>query len=308
VQDVRADLRAEVDVLRLALLTGDLLAAAALLQLDEAGAQHVHRRLLVGALGALVLALDDDAGRAVRDPYGGVGLVDVLPAGTGGAVGVDLQVVLVDLDVAALLDDRGHLDAGERGLTAVGRVEGREAHEPVHALLGGEEPVGVVAGRAEGRRLDAGLLPRAGLQQLHAEAPSLGPAHEHAQDHLGPVLGVRAARAGVDGDERVARVVGAGEQALLLERLQPLLDPGELGVELSRQVGVLLGQLGEVREVGHVAVQRAVGLEMRELLANRGDTLGRRLGVGEGGYGGADASNPARDRGIAAGRAGRVPR
>jgi hypothetical protein len=40
-------------------------------------------------LRALVLALDDDAGGKVGDADGGVGLVDVLAAGTGGAVGVD---------------------------------------------------------------------------------------------------------------------------------------------------------------------------------------------------------------------------
>ena len=48
---------------------------------------------------ALVLALDDDAGREVRDPDGGVGLVHVLAAGAARAVGVDAEVALVDLDV-----------------------------------------------------------------------------------------------------------------------------------------------------------------------------------------------------------------
>ena len=74
----------------------------------------------------------------------------------------------------------------------------------MHALLGAEEPVGVLARGAERRRLDAGLLPRAGLEQLDLEAAPLGPAHQHAQHHLGPVLGVGAAGAGVDGHERVA--------------------------------------------------------------------------------------------------------
>ena len=101
---------------------------------------------------------------------------------------------------------------------------GRQAHEPVHALLGAEQPVGVLALGAEGGRLDAGLLPRADLEQLDLEAALLGPAHQHPQHHLGPVLGVGAARAGVDGDERVAGVVAAGEQPLLLELVEARLD------------------------------------------------------------------------------------
>ena len=121
-------------------------------------------------------------------------------------------------DLARLLDDRRDLDARERRLAAVGGVERRQPHEPVHALLGRVEAVGVVAGDAEGRGLDARLLARARLQQLDLEAAPLGPAHLHPQHHLRPVLRVGAARAGVDGHERVAGVVVAGEQPLLLGR------------------------------------------------------------------------------------------
>ncbi len=84
----------------------------------------------------------------------------MLAARAGGAVGVDLQVVVVDLDLAGVLHDRRDLDPGEARLAAVGGVERREAHQPVHAALGGEEAVGVLAADAEGRRLDARFLAR----------------------------------------------------------------------------------------------------------------------------------------------------
>ena len=53
-------------------------------------------------LRPLVLARDDDAGRQVRDADGGVGDVDVLAAGAARSVGVDAEVLLVDLDVDVL--------------------------------------------------------------------------------------------------------------------------------------------------------------------------------------------------------------
>src|SRR5579862_428782 len=81
---VGADLGAEVDVLGVALLTGDLLTALPLLTLEELGPEHLHRLGLVGGLRALVLTLNDDARRLVRDPHGGVGLVDVLTPGSAG--------------------------------------------------------------------------------------------------------------------------------------------------------------------------------------------------------------------------------
>src|SRR5262249_17352925 len=76
VQHVGADLRAEVYVLRLALLARDLLLALALVQLQELRPQHRHRRGAVGGLRALVLTLHHDAGGQVRDAHRRVGLVD----------------------------------------------------------------------------------------------------------------------------------------------------------------------------------------------------------------------------------------
>ena len=162
------------------------------------------------------------------------------------------------ISTSPLLDHRRDLDAGEARLAAVGGVERRQPDEPVHALLGAVEAVGVLAAGAEGRRLDAGLLPRARLQQLDLEAAPLGPAHHHPQHHLGPVLGVGAAGAGVDGDERVTGVVLAGEQALLLERGEPLLDRRQRLLQLGGDLRVLLGELDEPVEV------LGVGLELLE--------------------------------------------
>src|SRR3979409_1880352 len=73
----------------------------------------------------------------------------------------------------------------------------------------------------EGGRLDARLLALALVHELGLEAAPLGPPHLHAQEHLGPVLGVGATRAGVDRDHGVARVVGAAEEPFLLELVEP---------------------------------------------------------------------------------------
>jgi hypothetical protein len=81
-------------------------------------------------LGALVLALHHDAGRKVGQADRGVGLVDVLPARAAGAVGVDPEIALVDLDRDGVVDLRDDRDARERGVTAGLGVEGRDAPRP----------------------------------------------------------------------------------------------------------------------------------------------------------------------------------
>jgi len=140
----------------------------------------------------------------------------------------------------------------------------------VHALLGAEEAVGVLAAGDEGRGLDPGLLPLRGLLDLDLHPAPLGPAHLHPQEHLGPVLRVGPARAGVHGHERVARVVLAREEPRLLELRQSRLDRGALALELGGDRVVLLGELLERLEVLDVGLERAERLEP----APRGGVLG----------------------------------
>ena len=105
-------------------------------------------------------------------------------------------------------------------MAPAGRIERRDAHQAVHAALGGEQPVGVLAVDGEGDALDAGLVAFAGFVQLDVEAPALRPAQVHAQEHLGPVLALGAAGSRVDAHDGVAGVELPGEEALLLQTLQ----------------------------------------------------------------------------------------
>ena len=88
----------------------------------------------------------------MRDPDGAVGLVHVLAAGALRAVGVDLEVALVDLDVGVVGQERRDDHRRERGVAAVRAVERRLADEPVLAALGLEDAVGVLAADREASR------------------------------------------------------------------------------------------------------------------------------------------------------------
>src|SRR4029077_8988825 len=111
----------------------------------ESRAEDLHRRVLVRRLAALVLDCDDDAARHVRDPDCRVGLVDVLSAGAGRAVGVDTDVVVGDLDGSGLVEQGRDDYLREARVAAVGGIERAEADEAMLATLGLEDPVGVLA-------------------------------------------------------------------------------------------------------------------------------------------------------------------
>jgi hypothetical protein len=131
----------------------------------------------------------------------------------------------------------------------------------VDAALGAEQAVCVLAAGDERRRLDPRLLSLGGLLHLDAEPTALGPAQIHPQQHLGPVLGVSPPGPRADGDHRVAGVVAAAEESRLLELGEPALDRGELGVELGGELGIVLGELDEIREVADVRFELAKRLE-----------------------------------------------
>ena len=114
----------------------------------------------------------------------------------------------------------------------------------------------------------------------------LRPALVHAEQHLGPVLGVGAAGAGVDLDEAVVRVGLAGQEALGL----PARGLGGEGLEVGHggigriRVALGLGQRDQLHRVGDGLLQPAHALHLvGEAPALAHDAAGG-LGVGpEGG-------------------------
>ena len=96
-------------------------------------------------LGALVLTLDDDAGRNVRDADRRLGLVHVLAACAARTEHVHAQVGGIQLDLDVVLDLGRDEHGRERRVPAVARVEWRLAHEPVYAGLRAEPAERVLA-------------------------------------------------------------------------------------------------------------------------------------------------------------------
>src|SRR5690606_38717601 len=259
VEHVGPDLVAPADVGLGALDLGGLGAALLHLELVELRLQLLHGGCLVLVLGAVALALHDDVGRQVRDADRGFRPVDVLAAGAARTVDVDAQVGRIDLDLDLVVDLRGDEDGCERGVAAVTRIERRLAHQPVHARLRAQPPVGVLALDADGRALDAGDLPGRELDDLGLEPVVFGPAEVHPEEHFGPVLRLGAARPGLDVEERVRRVHLAAEHAPELELLHPAL----VAVELAQDLGggglvlLLLCELDELARVGKAGRQRS---------------------------------------------------
>ena len=84
----------------------------------------------------------------------------------------------------------------------------------MHAGLGGQQAERVLAGHRDGGALDAGFFAGLVVEHLALEAAPLRPLQIHAQQHLGPVLRLGAAGAGMDGHDGVGAIVLAAEHLL----------------------------------------------------------------------------------------------
>ena len=249
VQHVRADLAAPLDALLLPLQLGHLGVSLLSLEHPQAALEHLHGLVVVLVLRALGLAGDHDPGGQVGEANGRVGLVDVLSTRARRPIGVDPKVGIThfDLDLVVVLDLGAGHDRGEAGLSSRGRVEGRDADQPMHADLRPQMPVGVLADERDLGTTDAGLIALLHVDHGHLVALTLAPAQIHAQQHLGPVLGIDAAGAGIDLDDGVIAVHLAREQALELALLglgDQALEVG-LGGGEGLVVALRLGEFGE---------------------------------------------------------------
>ena len=121
--------------------------------LVEPRLERLHRDVAVLVLGFQAGGHNDSAGE-VGDPHRGVGLVDVLAARAAGAEGVDADVLVLDVDLDVVVDVGVDPDPAEAGVTAGGRVVGRDADKTGHPGLGLQAAIGVLAADLVGRRLD----------------------------------------------------------------------------------------------------------------------------------------------------------
>ncbi len=198
------------------------------------------------------------------DAHGGIGGVHRLPARTRRAVDVDAQIIVVDRDlVVDVVEEGADLHRGEAGLAAGVVGERRDPHQPVHPVLGAHPAVGVPPLQAERGRGDAGLRELARVDHAEGAGLVLGPAQVHAQQHFGPVLGLGAAGAGLDVDEGVGGIVGAGEHAGELEALDVGADRGDVTGHLG-DGGLVLLLLGELEQGGGVSQAAADAVEVSD--------------------------------------------
>ena len=267
---VGTDLLGTVAVADLALALGTELGLLLLeFHLVQTGAQHLHADLAVLDLGTLLLRLHHGVGGQVGDAHGGVGGVNALTARAGGAVGVDAQVGLVDLDVD-LLGLGKYGDGSRGGLNAALGLSLGNALDAVHAGLELHDGVDAVALDLELDGLKATGLAGAGVEHGSLPAARLAKALVHLVQIAGEDGRLVATGGGADLDDGVLVVVGVTRDEHVLN---VFLELGKLGLvfgDVHLEHLLLIGIGGIVQHfLGSLDV-----IERADVLARGGNEVG----------------------------------
>jgi len=145
-----------------------------------------------------------------------------------------------EVDPNAVVHLRVHKHAGKRRVAPAVGIERGDAHQAVHAGLALEAAVGVFPADVEGCALDPGLLPGLMVQELRLVSFCVGPAHVHAQKHVGPILALSPPCAGVDLKDGVARIVRLIQKAFQLQAVELSFERPRLGSNFRVHVFALL--------------------------------------------------------------------
>ena len=131
----------------------------------------------------------------------------MLTSGSGAAIGVNPNVLFVDVDFDVFGKLGDNVDAGKACLALAVGVIGADADQPVDSALDLEVTIGILALDEQGCLFYAGFGIGLNVEHFYCPALGFGVAHIHAHEHVGPVLCIQAACPGVDFQNRVVYIV-----------------------------------------------------------------------------------------------------
>lgn len=257
---VTADLAAKADA-SLGLILGRFrLFAFHFFEPSQLRAEHLPSEGSVLVLASLLLALYGNAGWEVRQANRAVGFIDVLAPCSAGPVGVGPDVCFVDFNFLRVLDFWRDIDRGETSLSFAFRVEGADPDEPVHSRLAFEVAVSHRPANGESGRINSGLKIVLAIEKFCGIVVGLCPVEIHSEHHLGPVVGIGAAIAGVDRHDRTCPIMRTIQKGFQFQHIESLLEPLDLSSDLARGGLVFFSQFHQRSQVimsGDEFLQRA---------------------------------------------------
>ena len=131
----------------------------------------------------------------------------MLSTGTAASVGIDTDVVIVDLYIQVFLDIRHNIAGYEGSLAFACCIERRNTDKTVYTFLGFEIAVSILSVDLEGNGFDTGFIAVEVIKHFHTESLAVYPAAVHTIKHSTPVTGFCSTCSGIELDDRIFAVI-----------------------------------------------------------------------------------------------------
>ena len=206
----------------------------------ELDLELLHRLVAVHMLG-FFRRLGDDARRNMGDPHSRIGFVDVLAAGSGGAIGINPDVLCADLDLDVLWG-RQNSHCGGRCVDAALGFGCWHALDTVHAAFPFHPAKRAIPFNIDDQLLIAADIAFCDRHNIDFPALKLGIALVHTEQVTGKQRRLVSARASADFKHDVGIVIG------ILGKQQKL----HFGFEIRQLLAQLISFFA--RKLGHLGI------------------------------------------------------
>ena len=203
--------------------------------------QQQQRLFLILRLVACLGILNEDflflsrigIGVPIAQTYTRLHLVHILTASTAGTEGVPREFGGIHIDLDGIVNQWCDKHGGERSHALALRIERRDTHQTVYAVLALQIAVGILTAlNLHGNALDTGLIAFLQVRDGHLVTMSLRPSHVHTHEHRCPVLTLCTSGTRVDLQHTVHRVFLLTEHVLQFQVLNELQCPRIVGIHL----------------------------------------------------------------------------
>ena len=188
----------------------------------------------------------------------------MLSTGTTASVGINTDIVIIDLNIQILLDIRHNIAGYKRGLSLSCCIKRRNTYKTMNTLLGFQITVGVLSVHLEGYGFHTGLITVKVIQDLQRKAFLLRPSAVHTIKHSAPVAGLCSAGSCVQLDDGVLSVVLSGKECLHTDAVKACLKLVQHFLDLRDDLRIifLISHLDHGFHIFHLCFQIMVCLNI----------------------------------------------
>ena len=144
----------------------------------------------------------------------------MLSTGTAASIGIDTQILLINLHIQVFLNIWHHIQGYEGCLTFTLGIEGTDTYQSVYPLLRLQITIGIDTVYLKGNRLDSRFISIQEIQYFHGKPLALRPSVVHTVKHTAPVTALGTAGSRIQLQNRIVFVIFPGKQGSNAKLLQ----------------------------------------------------------------------------------------